>query len=126
MPGRDMGVRSKTTSDYSNPLRRHDAIGEARWRRVSSTHDVRALELQGEACDSDRQLGHARLGLLLIFMSLTVLVYAVAACAHFMTATTCETAAYLVTMQRVAAVVPATIIFVFINWFSIKLFKHNS
>lgn len=121
-----MGARSETTSDESNPLRRHDAIGEARWRRVSSTHDIRALELQGEACDSDGKKGHNRLGLLLLLVSLAVLLYAVTACVHLMTATTGETDPYLVTMQKVAAVLPATIIFVFINWFSIKLFKHNS
>lgn len=112
------------TPELSDPLGKQDIVAEARWRRVSSTHDIRALSAQ-EAVEPDSHLWDALRGLLLCSMALALVWHIITACACTVRAEAHDMA-YLLVMQRVAALVPSTAVFVIINWFCIKLFKHNS
>lgn len=93
---------------------------------MSSTHDITTLAAQADAGHVGNPLGHALLGAVLIAVSVGLLIQIIVAFACEVQGTCHGTSVYIDGMQQVAALVPSTLVFVFINWFCIKLFKHNS
>lgn len=99
------------------------------WRRVSSTHhlgDLWASESNAPQQANGSLLG-GMLGCIMIFLSLgcaVALLYVAMCLAHRSCAERWD--AQLFVWQASCVLVPSTTVFAFMNWFSIKLFKHNT
>lgn len=106
-----------------------DHLASLPWRRVSSTHHLG--DLWANEGKAPQQTGSSlfgrMLGCVLVIISLIsfVLLVLVAMClAHRSCAEKWD--AQLFVWQACCALIPSTTLFAFMNWFSIKLFKHNT
>jgi hypothetical protein len=100
------------------------------WRRVSSTHhlgDLKQNAASNAKPNTGSRLSGLVLGYILIAISISCLValVPVAACVAVRSCAL-EWKTELFLWQACCAMIPSTTVFAFINWFSIKLFKHNS
>lgn len=120
------GGHSIPRAGSSGSSQKEHSLGEARWRRVSSTHDIATLAEKGHVRDVGNDLRNVMVGAVLALASGGLLMHVLVCFSCFLRSPDAESVAYVNVLQRVAALVPSSLIFVLINWFCVKLFKHNS
>jgi Phosphatidylinositol N-acetylglucosaminyltransferase subunit Y len=105
-----------------------DAAALQQWRRVASTHHLE--DLIGSA-DPTPPSHTARLVAGVCLVVVTIFAASVASlalwrCGSGFASAEVADSSLLYYAQAAAAFVPVTVVFVFVNWFSNKLFKHNT